>query len=142
LLILGFLLIVVGGALAYVRLTPVPETTLTRWVHAGPSSIGQHELTGGFKTVLALSEDGQDVRLRLLDVIASTPAILRAEGVSDGVDVFVTRTKWVQFPDVTTVWVEDGNLHIMGHLVYGRSDLGVNKARILGWLAKAGLSAP
>ena len=48
---------------------------------------------------------------------------------------FVTRSRVIGFPDVTVVEERDGKLAISAHLVYGGSDLGVNKARVLALLA-------
>jgi uncharacterized protein (DUF1499 family) len=39
---------------------------------------------------------------------------------------------------VTTVQVRDGVLLIHAHLGIGKSDLGVNKARVLDWLDRLG----
>ena len=51
---------------------------------------------------------------------------------------FVTRSRVMGFPDITQVFVRDGVLTIHAHLVFGSSDLGVNKARVLAWLDQLG----
>ena len=74
----------------------------------------------------------------LLAIIEAGPSTIRKAVDGAGV-VFQTRTKWVGFPDITRVIHDGDTLVIQGHLVYGRRDFGVNKARIQGWLNAAGL---
>jgi len=47
---------------------------------------------------------------------------------------YVTRSRVFGFPDYTTVRQAGPQLEIYGRLRFGRSDLGVNAARIDGWL--------
>ena len=62
--------------------------------------------------------------------IAAEP---RTRKLAEG--VYASRSLIWGFPDITHVWSEDGNVHVSSHLVYGSSDLGVNRRRIEGWLA-------
>lgn len=59
---------------------------------------------------------------------------------------FVTRSKLWGFPDYTSVRVIEKNdaflLQIHGRLRFGKADIGVNKARIRGWLDQLGLLTP
>lgn len=49
---------------------------------------------------------------------------------------YVARSKWLNFPDMVAVQVTpDSHLILWSRSVYGRSDLGVNKARLATWLA-------
>ena len=49
---------------------------------------------------------------------------------------YVLRSDWFNFPDLVTVQVTpDSRLILWSRSVYGRSDLGVNKARLIAWLA-------
>jgi uncharacterized protein (DUF1499 family) len=53
---------------------------------------------------------------------------------------YIQRTEWVRFPDVIAVKLialgpDRSTLAIYSRSIYGRSDLGANRARIDGWLA-------
>lgn len=127
--ILTLLALIVIGFAIYVRITPIPEDRFTGF--PGPMSVGFHESLRGIKVVQPLSEVPNDVLSRINAVILSTE---RTELRGDDPAAYVTKSALWRFPDVTLVWVQDGNLHIHAELVYGRSDLGVNSARVRGWL--------
>ena len=135
--ILILLIIAVLGAMAYVRFTPVAAD-------AGPArptaeAPGDYGSQGGFYAVRAVTVDAEDVLTRLQTIIAETPRIsLRTGSVADQSMIFETRSRVWGFPDMNHVWLEDGNLHIFAHLVYGRSDMAANRARVLGWLERLG----
>ena len=59
-----------------------------------------------------------------------------AGSVADGQVTYISRTRWIGFPDYTTVTLDDGILEVFGRLRFGRSDFGVNAKRIKGWLAQ------
>lgn len=72
-------------------------------------------------------------------VATATPRTLRlAGGVNEGRITYVTRSKWMGFPDYTTVTavpVPGGaSLAVYGRQRFGTDDLGVNRARIEDWL--------
>lgn len=49
---------------------------------------------------------------------------------------YVLRSDWLNFPDLVTVQVTpESQLILWSRSVYGRSDFGVNKARLAAWLA-------
>jgi len=121
------------AAMAYVRFTPVAETA------AGPlpdtAQPGDYPSAGGFYAVRSLDELPEDVLVKLDAVILQSPRVTRRSGDPDNLPlVYETRSRLWAFPDINTIWVEDGKLHLYAHLVYGQSDLGANRARILGWL--------
>lgn len=52
---------------------------------------------------------------------------------------YVARSRWLNFPDLVAVQVRDGEgggsrLVLWSRSVYGRSDFGVNRARLRAWL--------
>ena len=78
-------------------------------------------------------------------VIAGSPAIFEAfhasflseprtgvlaGSVADGHITYVTRSTFWGFPDYTTVQLVEDQLRIFSRLRFGRSDLGVNRARL------------
>ena len=128
-------LIVVSGAL-YVRVAPLDPA-----LHAADTrhGLGDWPGPGRFEAVRPLSRPGDEVLDALHAIALDTPRTRLFEGdPADGHVSYVTRSALWGFPDITNAWVESGRLHIRGHLVYGRSDLGVNRARIEGWLARLG----
>jgi hypothetical protein len=55
--------------------------------------------------------------------------------------------KWIfkpfeEFPDITAIDIQDGNLIIYATSVFGQLDFGVNRARILKWLSIVKNSLP
>jgi hypothetical protein len=123
------LLILVGAALAYVRLAP---SDAARW-HRMPAEISDRDLAGG-----AMRRAEGD--LAALDrVIRDTPRTrVLAGSVDEGMVTYVTRSRVFGFPDYTTVRQAGDTLEIYGRLRFGKSDMGVNAARIDGWLARLG----
>lgn len=78
---------------------------------------------------------------RLDQIIRATPRTERLAGsLEDGHITYVTRSALWGFPDYTTVSTESTDqgtaLLVLARLRFGRSDLGVNTARVQGWLAQ------
>ena len=48
---------------------------------------------------------------------------------------FITRSKFLGFPDITAIDIQDGNLIIYATSVFGKLDFGVNRARALKWVS-------
>jgi Protein of unknown function (DUF1499) len=126
------LFILLAGFATYVRLAPHDPA---RWQLSGPvAAVGDHAEAGGFTAARAFDGELEDVAAVLL----ATPRT-RELGTWDGQRLYVTRSALWGFPDYTTVRVEDGQLEIYGRLRFGKSDLGVNQARIRGWLTDLNL---
>ena len=123
----GVLLLGVGFA-SYVRLAP---QEVARWQVTGPmAALGDQAEAGGFRAVRAFEGDWGAVEA----VVFGTPRT-RALAVWENQRLYVTRSALWGFPDYTTVRLEGGQIEIYGRLRFGKSDLGVNQARIRGWLA-------
>lgn len=80
-----------------------------------------------------------DIMKRLNDIALATPRTRSLAGsVEDGLITYVSRSRVFGFPDYTTVQVaptESGSqITIYGRLRFGKSDFGVNRQRIQGWL--------
>lgn len=93
------------------------------------------DAAGGFTAVRPFEGDADDLIARITQIALATP---RTQKLSDNPLQFVTRSRVVGFPDVTSVDIQGGVMMINAQLVYGKSDLGVNKARILDWLNRLG----
>ena len=96
-----------------------------------PDAPGDHHFTGGFAVVREAVNAEQFQQL--LDRVKATPRT-QLKVLSEGVYQAVTRSLIWGFPDVTVLQLDGDKLTVAGHLVIGRSDLGVNRERILSWL--------
>ena len=125
---LWILLCVVVVADGYVRLAPSDPKV---W-HKPLKFNENKELAGGVERVI----EGSPADLARLDsIIRQTPRTQVLAGSVDGAHLtYVTRSAVFGFPDYTTVELTDGQIRIFGRLRFGRSDLGVNRKRVDGWL--------
>ncbi|OAN75402.1 hypothetical protein A8B82_16470 [Sulfitobacter sp. EhC04] len=129
------LVLLLAGLLAYIRLAP---HNVMRWHHASAGApLGETPLDGGFIWREDVGAAGP-ARLEQLDrIIRGTAGTqVLAGSVGDWQVTYVSRTRWIGFPDYTTVTLDDGILEVFGRLRFGRSDFGVNAKRIKGWLAQ------
>lgn len=112
----------------YVRYAPTdPE----RW-HRMPDSVADRDLDYGAMRVVP--GDERDLR-RLHRIILDTPRTrVMAGAPEERMITYVTRSAVFRFPDYTTVRHRHARIEIFGRLRFGTSDLGVNAARIDGWL--------
>ena len=124
----GLAVLVVGFAL-WVRLAP---SQAARWHVAPPEVPGR--FAGGVVEVL----DGDAAGFaRLAQIIAETPRTrLLAGSFRQRRLTYITRSAVWGFPDYTTIAHADGRITIHARLRFGRSDLGVNAARVRGWLER------
>ncbi len=134
---------------------------LILWVRVAPSDANQwhvdpETVEKGARPNQFLMRDGQDANSLVFDmppaelaanfndVALSKPNVVVLDG--DAKDLFVTymqRTKLMAYPDYISVKVtpEEGGksrLFVYSRSRFGRSDLGVNKARIQDWTAALG----
>ena len=127
--IVAIVILVLAGS-AYVRLAP---TDPDRW-HRMPGGITNRDLEGGAMRIVGAGKDGL---ARLDAIIRATPrTTVLAGSVGTGMITYVTRSALMGFPDYTTVRHAPPQIEIYGRLRFGRSDLGVNAARIDRWLER------
>ena len=120
-----FLLVLILAGLAFIRLAPSDPA---RW-HQMPESVTDRDLDGGAMRRVEGELESLDA------VIRDTPRTRVLSGSPDqGMITYVTRSRVFGFPDYTTVRQSGDMLEIYGRLRFGKSDLGVNAARINGWL--------
>lgn len=120
-------------AMAWVRLYKIDAE---KW-HKRPElrDVGEYPAPGGFAAVLNSADPAIKDLARLAALIQDTPRTVGLAGsLEDRHLSFVTRSTFWGFPDVTNIALIDNRLVIEGHLVLGRSDLGVNRNRIQNWL--------
>lgn len=113
------------GVLGWVRLAP---DDIARW-HQLPETVEDANFAGG-------------VTRRVPGDLAQLDRVIRAEprtrvlagSVEAGMVTYVTRSRVFGFPDYTTVAQRGDMLDLHARLRYGRSDMGVNRARVERWL--------
>ena len=126
-LVLGLIGLVVGVGV-YVRLAPSDPA---KW-HQMPGAVTNRDLTGGAMRVVGAGEGGL---ARMDEIIRATPRTkVLAGSVEGGMVTYVTRSKVFGFPDYTTVRAAGPQLELYGRLRFGKSDMGVNAARLDGWI--------
>ncbi|TNF18817.1 MAG: DUF1499 domain-containing protein [Rhodobacteraceae bacterium] len=129
--ILVVLAALVAAGIAWIRLVPDDPD---RW-HATSDIRDLGHASGENWHVYREAGAGR-ARLEELDAaLQALPRTTRLAGsVAEGKVTFVTRSKLMGFPDYTTLSLTGGGqvLEIFARSRYGRSDLGVNRARVLG----------
>lgn len=143
LLLLAVLLGLVFGAGVFVRLASVdPARWHNRPEMAAPGDTGT---ANSFLAVRVPNLPPAEALAAAERVILGTPRTTRIAGsLAEGMVTYETRSRLWRFPDYTTVAVRDDETPVIalyGRARFGSSDLGVNKARILGWLDRLGLGS-
>ncbi|WP_372885927.1 DUF1499 domain-containing protein [Shimia sp.] len=117
------------AAQAYVRLAPSDPAL---W-HVAPRADSDKSFANG--VVRRVPGVGQAGFQRLDALILATPrTVLLAGSPAEGMATYVSRTPIMGFPDYTTVITAGDDLLIYGRSRFGRRDLGVNAARVEGWI--------
>ena len=127
---LWIIVAIVLGVMVYVRLAP---TDPARW-HQPIGSATDMDMQNGAVRIVSAS-DGALTRLNEIALATPRTRIL-AGSVEEGRITYETRSKIMGFPDYTTADVVDGRLRVFARSRFGRSDFGVNRARIETWLAQ------
>jgi len=142
--VLGLGLLALVAAMLYVRLTPVdarayavdPETVKV------PGFSGHVLLRpGGDIEPVTFDMPAKTLAAQLEAIILATPRTERISGaLEDGSATYVTRSAVWGFPDIASVKIVETQggsaLRIFSRLRYGVMDMGVNRARVEGWLSQ------
>ncbi|WP_439155277.1 DUF1499 domain-containing protein [Yoonia sp.] len=135
--VLAILFLMTLAGMAYIRLAPMDPARVHQ--ASAPRPPGDYAATGGFTAVRKITAPAPKVLATLEQRALATPRTrLFAGSVDEGMITFVTRSLVMGFPDYTTVRVGGDTLTIHGRLRFGQSDLGVNRARVQGWLDTLG----
>ena len=116
---------------------------LAVWVRIAPSDPAiWHQIPQTVPRRHAANSDLREIAgsLAALDeVIRATPRTrVLAGAVGEGMVTYVTRSAVFGFPDYTTLRQDGGRLTVFARSRFGKSDLGVNAARVDGWLMALG----
>lgn len=138
---LAALVVLAFAAAIYVRLAPLDAARFHQPGRAeGP---GDETTMNSFAAARRITTTPEGV-LRALDAVArAAPRTeVLAGSVEDGRVTYVTRSRLMGYPDMTTAEVietaEGPLLSLRGQSRFGKSDLGVNRARVVAWLAALG----
>lgn len=135
--VLGLLFLLLLGGMAYIRLAPSDPD---RWhvdLAAGGLPANTHVLCiRPDNRYGPIQGDPKALLARLDDLALATPQTVRLAGSADaGRITWVSRSALMGFPDYTTAQIMDGpGLCIAGRQRFGSQDMGVNAARIGGWV--------
>lgn len=122
--------LIVSGLALWVRLAPSDPA---RW-HVAVLGAPEQFADG----VLEVVPGDQAMLARMAEIAQATPRTrLLAGSTDEGRLTFVTRSRFWRFPDYTTLELRGGQIYLHARLRFGRSDFGVNAARIQDWLKRA-----
>ena len=93
----------------------------------------------GFVFIKAYTGSKDELYEEITKVALGTPRTLL---LSNDPLQFITRSKFLGFPDITVIDIQDGNLIIYATSVFGQLDFGVNRARALKWVSTVKNSLP
>tara|TARA_R100001369_G_C3300345_1_gene165578 strand:+ start:103 stop:555 length:453 start_codon:yes stop_codon:yes gene_type:complete len=139
-LLLGACVLAIAGA-AYVRLSP---TDLARFAVAPiATEAGDTATSNSFKAARQITAPPTDILQAVNTVALKTERTqIIAGSVAEGLVTYETRSALMGYPDYTTATVIDSEggplLVIRGESRFGKSDLGVNRDRVEGWLTQLG----
>lgn len=124
------------GMAAYVRLAP---DVVARWhqpLEEMATAAGIVSEPGGARAIVPMA-DGRAGLARFAAVAEASPRVrLLAGSVEEGRMTWVVRSVVWGFPDYVTAEAAPGGLRVWSRLRFGRSDLGVDRARLEDWLAQ------
>lgn len=146
---LAVLLVAVAGLMAWVRLAPAdaarwhldlardrPADMVPTLLPPGADLV-RPLMRGGYADLFATPADAQALLARLDAIAMATPRTRRIAGsVAEGHITWETRSALWGFPDYTTAQEVTGGLAVYARLRFGKSDMGVNAARLRRWLSQ------
>ena len=127
------IIIILFSILAYVRLAQVHP------IYNIPNSTSNQLSSKGFVLIKAYTGSKDELYEEITKVALGTPRTLL---LSNDPLQFITRSKFLGFPDITVIDIQDGNLIIYATSVFGQLDFGVNRARALKWVSIVKNSLP
>ena len=129
-----FVIIIISLSIAaYIRFAQVQP------LNNIPVSNSNQLSSKGFVFIKAYTGSKDEFYEEITKVALGTPRTLL---LSNDPLQFITRSKFLGFPDITAIDIQDGNLIIYANSVFGRLDFGVNRARVLKWVSLVKKSLP
>lgn len=133
------LLMIVISGLIYIRVAPHDTAALHLAPPVGAKPANPVIRAGSAVFAQIFIGPPADILAQLNATALATPRTrVLAGSVEEGMITYVSRSRVFGFPDYTTVQIEadqqGSRATIYGRLRFGKSDFGVNRARIQGWL--------
>ncbi|MCT4373055.1 DUF1499 domain-containing protein [Yangia mangrovi] len=128
-MIFWVLLLLVVAGLAWIRLAPSDPAV---W-NVDPQVSADQDLASGVRRRIPGGEETFEALHRIILESPRTEVLAGSPG--EGRVTYISRSKWMGFPDYTTVQKGEGQLGLYARQRFGQSDMGVNKARVDAWLA-------
>lgn len=126
------LVILVIAGMAWIRFAPSDPAV---W-NVDPKVTADQDLATGVRRRI---DGGAEVIARLHAIILETPRTeVLAGSIDEGRVTYITRSQWMGLPDYATLQNDGDVLELWSRLRFGQNDLGVNKARVDGWLERLG----
>lgn len=130
------LLACLAAMAAYVRLGP---DVVARWhqpLALAPVAAGIVSEPGGARGFVPMADPRAGLE-RFQALVEASPRVKRLAGsLEEGRITWVVRSAFWGFPDYVTAEAGPQGLSVWSRLRYGRSDLGVNRARLEAWFAR------
>ena len=104
-----------------------------------PNSTSNQLSSKGFVFIKAYTGSKDELYEEITKVALGTPRTLL---LSNDPLQFITRCKFLGFPDITAIDIQEGTLIIYAPSVFGQLDFGVNRARALKWVSIVKNSLP
>ena len=118
------LICIIVAFAAYVRFAPLAAE---RW-HISISATEDKDMKGGAIRIVPSKSGTMAMLDSALKKLPRTS--LLAGSAMQGHVTYVTRSKWMGFPDYTTLEQSGDTIKMLARLRFGRQDLGVNAARL------------
>jgi uncharacterized protein (DUF1499 family) len=115
--------------IAYVRFAP---SDASKW-HVPPVVQTNEILRYGVKRRVTLG-GGALKKFSAVALLDPRTQVL-AGSTQEGMMTFITRSRVIGFPDYTTALLQGDDLLVFARLRFGKSDTGVNAARVDRWIA-------
>ena len=122
-----FFYILIGLVLAFPAYVRVAPSDPNRW-HVAIAAETESNLAGGAIRIIINSPE----MLKILNknMLNRPRTKVFAGSIEQGRITYITRTKLMGYPDYTTIEQSGENIKLFARLRFGKSDLGVNAARL------------
>jgi uncharacterized protein (DUF1499 family) len=122
-----FFYLIVLAAVAFVIYVRIAPTEPAQW-HISIDADADKDMKGGAIRIVTKADDTMKTLDQTISGLARTT--LLAGSAEEGHVTYVTRSKWIGFPDYTTIEASGETIKMFARLRFGRADLGVNAARL------------
>ena len=122
-----FFYILIGLVLAFPAYVRVAPSDPNRW-HVAIAAETEINLAGG--AVRIITNGPETLTILNKNMLNRPRTKVFAGSIEQGRITYITRTKLMGYPDYTTIERSGENIKLFARLRFGKSDLGVNAARL------------